>query len=62
MLPRPGGVVPAWSISDAFPEDVVSGAASLDPGHVAERTWSGLVSEPSGLTDLSRINGLKRRP
>jgi hypothetical protein len=53
------GIVPAWWVSDAFPEEALTGATSLDPGLLAERTWSRLPSEPSGLADLSRVNGLR---
>lgn len=46
------GIVPAWSVSDPFPEDAI--ADSLEG-----RTWTHLTSEPSGLADLSRVNGIR---
>jgi hypothetical protein len=53
------GIVPAWWVSDAFSEAELAGALALDPGLVAVRTWSRLPSEPSGLVDLARVNGLR---
>jgi hypothetical protein len=53
------GIVPAWRISDAFRERDIASAPVLDPGLVAARSWSHLPSEPSGLADLSRVNGLR---
>lgn len=48
----------AWSVSDPFPEDAVSGA-TLDPGLVAARTWTMLVAEASGLANLARVHGVR---
>jgi hypothetical protein len=62
--PRPApatpitGVVPAWWISDAYPEEATETAVTLDGELVARRTWTRLTSEPSGLVDLSRVNGV----
>jgi len=53
------GVVTRWWVSDPFPEESLTGAAELDQGLLAARTWSHLASEPSGLADLSRVNGLR---
>lgn len=50
-LPPLDGVVPAWWVSDPFPE-----GSALD---LSARTWSRLASEPRGLADLSRINGIR---
>jgi hypothetical protein len=47
------GILPAWQVSDAFPE------AELDLALVADREWTRLESEPSGLADLSRVNGIR---
>jgi hypothetical protein len=52
--PRLDGIVPAWSVSDAFPEDEATSTPPLEG-----RTWTLLESEPSGLADLSRVNGIR---
>ena len=52
------GVVPAWAISDPFGEEAFPGDPILDPARLANRTWTPLASEPSGLADLARVNGL----
>ena len=51
------GIVPAWSISDAIPEEALT--PSLDRELLATRTWSRLASEPSGLADLARVHGIR---
>lgn len=53
------GIIPQWLISDAFPEEALVGSPQLERGRIAERTWSRLGSEPSGLVDLARVNGLR---
>ena len=50
--PARPGVIVAWDVSDP-----VAGGAS-EPLDLAGRTWTRLESEPSGLTDLARVNGL----
>jgi hypothetical protein len=57
--PRPAGVVPAWSVSDAFPEQALDGVTTLDAELLAARTWSRLASEPSGLVNLARAGGIE---
>ena len=46
--------VRAWAVSDAFPEE------ELDVGTLGMRSWTMLETEPSGLADLARVNGLER--
>ncbi len=53
------GVVRAWEVSDAFPEEELGPLPALDPGLVARRQWTEVVGEPSGLVDLSRVNGVR---
>ena len=48
------GIVPGWWVSDPFPEDAISTRASR-----RRRSWTHLPSEPSGLADLSRVNGIR---
>jgi len=47
------GVIRTWLVSDAFPE------SELAPTPILEgRAWTPLASEPIGLADLARINGI----
>lgn len=46
------GIVPAWSISDPFPEAEIASS-------FGGRSWTQLSCEPSGLADLSKINGIR---
>jgi hypothetical protein len=46
------GAVPAWLVSDAFPE-------TEPPLDLSGRTWTRLDAEPSGLADLARVNGIR---
>lgn len=54
------GVVPAWLVSDAFPESVTAGpgAVELAPGALDGVRWTRLDAEPSGLANLSRVTGI----
>jgi hypothetical protein len=57
----PPGVVPVWWISDAFPESALDGAVRLDGGVrevAAERRWTRLAAERSGLANLARVQGI----
>jgi hypothetical protein len=53
------GIVPAWSVSDAFAEDALDRSAPLERAMLDEHTWTELASEPSGPADLSRVNGIR---
>jgi hypothetical protein len=53
------GIVPSWQVSDAFEEERVADALLLGPDLVAAREWTEVASEPSGLVDLSRVNGVR---
>ncbi len=50
-LPAVEGIVPSWEVSDAFREDEIDLAA--------RRTWTRLASEPTGLANLGRVNGVR---
>ncbi len=50
-LPEPEGIVPAWDVSDPFPEDELDLASP--------RTWTRLASERSGLANLARVTGIR---
>jgi hypothetical protein len=54
------GVIASWSVSDPFPESALAGSIpALDGELVDSRTWSPLASEPGGLADLARVNGIR---
>ncbi len=57
--PRLPGVVPEWLISSPFAEHALDWRLPLDRQSLAVKTWTALASEPSGLTDLSRVNGIR---
>jgi hypothetical protein len=50
------GVIPAWEISDAFPESALP-TGRLTKAGLAQHRWTRLVSEPTGLANLARIGG-----
>ena len=51
------GIVPAWSVSDPFAE--FDPAPVQMPGGVFEgRRWTRLASEPTGLVNLAKVNGV----
>ena len=50
--PAAPGVIGAWDVSDPVADD------RLELLDLAGRSWTRLESEPSGLTDLARVNGL----
>jgi hypothetical protein len=49
----PVGVILAWEVSDAFPEERVERALT-EP-----RSWTPIESEPGGLLDLARVQGIE---
>ena len=57
--PEPG-IVPAWSVSDAFAE-MESPTSQLAPDALGGHTWTRLAAEPSGLVNLARQRH-QRRP
>jgi len=59
LPPPPAGVIAEWLVSDPFPEALLEGATALPSGLVAERSWTRLAAEPSGLVDLARANGIR---
>lgn len=56
--PEIPGRVARWEVSDPFAESRVAAATELPAAIVAERRWSPLAAEPSGLADLGRVNGI----
>jgi hypothetical protein len=49
----PEGVIRAWEVSDAFPEEQIE-RARTEP-----RSWTPIESEPGGLLDLARVQGIE---
>jgi hypothetical protein len=50
--PPPDGVLRSWEVSDAFAEE------DVDRERQAARTWTAIESEPGGLVDLARVQGI----
>ncbi len=50
-LPEPDDIVPAWDVSDSFPEDELDLSTS--------RSWTRLDAERSGLANLARAHGIR---
>jgi hypothetical protein len=57
--PVPPGVVPFWWVSDTFPESALGDGEPPGWDLVAERTWTRLQTERSGLANLARLQGLR---
>jgi hypothetical protein len=57
--PRHPGVVERWEVSDAFAEAAIQPSAGLDAAFVAERSWTSLEAESTGLANLARVNPLE---
>jgi hypothetical protein len=64
--PVPAFTLPSWAVSDAFPESALDATPGKSGGKntlardlVTARRWTRLAAEPSGLTDLARVQGLK---
>jgi hypothetical protein len=51
--PPPDGVISSWEVSDAFAEDQLKRAVG------GTRSWTAVESEPSGLVNLARVQGIR---
>ena len=51
----PDGVVPTWSISSVFSEEIVASALTLSKDAGDELTWSSLDIETNGIANISKI-------
>jgi len=49
----PSGVIGTWEVSDAFAE------AEIDRARAGTYSWTSLESEPGGLLDLARVQGIE---
>jgi hypothetical protein len=56
--PPTRGIVPAWSVSDAF-EEPAPPPAEVAPADLAARRWTRLTAEPSGLVNMAIVNGIR---
>lgn len=52
------GTIRRWAVSDAFPAERIAGVSELPSALVADRSWTTLEAEPSGLANLGRVNGV----
>jgi hypothetical protein len=59
--PVPDGVIASWQVSDAFAESALEGKTSLGAADLADRRWTRLATERSGLANLARIQGIRLR-
>lgn len=57
----PENVIPSWSVSDAFRESALPDEPSIAPDGLAARSWTRLETEPSGLSNLARVQGVHLR-
>lgn len=58
--PVPEGVIPSWWVSDVFPESALEGRTELSDGDL-KRGWTRFETEPSGLANLARVQGIQLR-
>jgi hypothetical protein len=59
--PLPEGGIPAWWVSDVFPESALEGCYVLGPDDLSGRSWTRLEAESSGLANLARVQGIHLR-
>jgi hypothetical protein len=59
--PVPDHVLTSWWISDAFRESSLEDKTSLGPDDLAQRRWTRLATERSGLANLARVQGIEFR-
>jgi hypothetical protein len=59
--PVPDHVITSWWISDAFRESTLDDKTSIGPDDLADRRWTRLATERSGLANLARVQGVEFR-
>jgi len=47
-----------WQVSDAFDSASLQGIAKLESAQTAERSWTVLQAEPTGITNFAQVQGL----
>jgi len=51
-------VIREWQVSDAFDGQSLEGVAHLGAAQMADRSWTPLQAEPTGITNLAEVQGL----
>ena len=51
-------VIHEWQVSDAFDGQSLEGVAHLGAAQMAGRSWTPLQAEPTGITNLAKVQGL----
>jgi hypothetical protein len=59
--PVPDHVITSWWISDSFRESNLDDKTSIGPEDLADRRWTRLATERSGLANLARVQGVEFR-
>jgi hypothetical protein len=54
------GTVTEWQVSDPFAEQTLEGSLELTPDLKNDLVWTALMSEPTGLANLSKVSVLTR--
>lgn len=58
--PAPAGTIVSWQISNTFGEKTLVGKVWLTEAEKEGLTWTPLSAEPSGLTNLAKVQGVGR--
>jgi hypothetical protein len=53
------GMIQSWQVSDAFEEAEIADAAILKDHATSARTWTKLETEPTGIANLARVQGIE---
>jgi glyoxylase-like metal-dependent hydrolase (beta-lactamase superfamily II) len=54
----PAEMISEWQVSDAFDDKALQGVAKLSHDQIANRSWTTLLAEPTGITNLATVQGL----
>jgi len=54
----PNGMIGEWQVSDAFDGKTLQGIAELGTEQTADRTWTTLQAESTGITNFANVQGL----
>jgi len=52
----PAGTIMTWEVSDAFDWEELRDQTEIPPATLADRRWTTLAAEPTGLANLGRVN------
>ena len=56
----PMGMITSWLVSDTFDSSILEGVVQLGDIHTADRSWTELQAEPSGITNLAAAAALRQ--